>query len=70
VLSVQEAHPQAKWMKIWCTETCLLRTVCDLANADYVGLFFFFVGGDFAKNFNTRPEYSMNGCKMCAFSAD
>jgi len=36
MLSAQEAHPHAKWLKIWCTETCLLKTVCDLANADYV----------------------------------
>jgi hypothetical protein len=63
MLSAQEAHPHAKWLKIWCTETCLLKTVCDLANADYVGFLF-------CQHFNTRSEYLMDGCKICAFSAN
>ena len=29
--------PTSKVDEIWWTETCLLKIVCDLANADYVG---------------------------------
>jgi hypothetical protein len=64
---IANCSDKAKWMKSWCTETCLLRIVCDLANADYLSFLSIFL---FGQHFITRSEHLMDGCKIPAFSAD